>query len=516
MASGWNNGERTKCPSTPPIIRGSMKKIWIFGVGAVVSQSLAIALVLWLVKDRLGAEMVGLWSLILSTLSITSISQFGLGQSLIHFSQVALKREQETGQTGQVRQYYDTTILVTLGVFILVVLALFWPLKGLIGQIAGSELTGVLDQVMPVAAASMVMAILSRVPQAALNGLSRFWFAQASIIAGAVLYAVLAWVLIGSYGLLGVAYAHLAMALCQLVLAHAGVVYIAGSGRNLIQRILVGRPRLRLVREMIGLGLSLQAMSMLLFLLEPIARVAMGYAGGLAMVGYYEMASRVAIAARDVFARPMAYLSGHFARQARTAPEKVPTDLAASFDRSLALGTLSLAAIAASALILADIWVQERHWFFFYCLGFLSFGWAYTSLALGTYNYGIGTGQNRHNLIGMAVICGTAGACSLVAALLGEPLLVPIGVCLGLVVGESYIITAYSRMVGIGIASYFSAANGLRLLKVAVYIAAVLPFSIWLTGQVPVLAALAILGLAGLFGVFWLFPRKVSSVTNSR
>ncbi len=193
-------------------------------------------------------------------------------------------------------------------------------------------------------------------------------------------------------------------------------------------------------RSMISLGMSFQATSILMMFLEPIARTTIAYSGGLALVGYYEMANRFVLSLRELIARPAAFLGGHFAARYYENPKEIEPLFTQALKRFWLIGVGMLLSLALLSFPVADYWVQERHWFFFLSVVALSVGWSLSVPSLVPWNWGVGVGHNRFNLNSTFIMVVTSLSVCVVAAIYKSPILVSFGVGGGIAVGAIYLI----------------------------------------------------------------------------
>ena len=201
-------------------------------------------------------------------------------------------------------------------------------------------------------------------------------------------------------------------------------------------------------KKMAAISISFQASSLLLIFFEPIAKVAISIVGSLELVGYYEMASRLTLFAREIFVRPVMFLSGHFARVTKDRLDVGKEDLEAVFVLSSVMSFLSLLAVSSLILLLSDLWIGERNIFFLYSVFCLTVGWCVSLFAIGPYFYSIGTGNNQPHLISCILISGFTCLGGLAAIIVQNVYIIPAGVGLGLVVGELYKIIRVSLNTG--------------------------------------------------------------------
>jgi len=414
-----------------------------YGFIAVITQLLSIGYVFWIIKAELGVEQLGLWALVLSSLSIVNISNFGLGQAMVHFSQVSM---QKTAYSSQFERYFRTAFSLTaLGALILSA-SIYLPVQYFILDLAGPTQTNLVLTLIPLMMASLCAAVLNRVMIFTLNGQGSFWIGQIAVMLGSLFYVALSATLINSSGLMGVAYGHFIMTFSTLLLGWAGVIWVRareGNARSLLWPFGIYP---QAFRDMIGLGISFQLTSILMLFLEPLARFAIGYSGNLSMVGYYEMANRFVVTPREIIARPAAYFSGRFAQIGDSNRNAMNAFYASLMKKFSLLGIGMLLSIAILAVPVADYWVQERNWFFLVSVATLGLGWTFGVPALVPWQWGIGLGLNQFNLMSIAIMMLVSLTVSSIAIIFQSPIWIPFGVGAAIALGEIYLILRVSQL----------------------------------------------------------------------
>lgn len=410
------------------------------GVVAAGSQIITIAFVYWLVKNELGVENLGLWSLILSFASIVNFSGFGLGQSMVHFAQSGSAR------SDALERYFRVAATLTLGGSLALGALIYWPARELIIDLVSPQQAEQLNAVLPIMLMSFCAAMLNRVTAFTLTGQGFFWIGQLAILAGGLAYGLVTYFLVSDLGLVGVSYGHLAMTLVTLLLGWLGVLVVRivqARSYGLLIPFAIYRPEFK---KMISLGLSFQATSILMLFLEPLARAAIAYSGGLALVGYYEMANRFVVSPRELIARPSAYFSGRFASLSQADPEATRSLYYKMLKVFWLLGFVMLLALAIAVVPVADYWVQERHWFFFFSVMTLGVGWALSVPGLIAWNWGVGVGNNRYNLYSVAIMVLISLIFCGFGIIFQSSLWIPVGVAGGIALGQIYLIHRVSRL----------------------------------------------------------------------
>jgi len=236
--------------------------------------------------NTIGIEQLGIWSVVMATNSVANIANLGLSASVVKFVAKYLAR----GEEKTVANVIQTSVM-SIGILAGLVLLIAYPLVNwLLGLIIPlGNLKDALS-ILPYALVSLWIMVVSSVFQAGLDGYQRIDIRSKILIASTFFNLILCFLLVPVYGLMGLAYAHIAQAIMVLI----------GSW-VMLKRCLFFLPVIlfrwdrKLFQEMVGYGLNFQAISISQMLYDPITKALLTSFGGLAMVGFYEMANRMLI-----------------------------------------------------------------------------------------------------------------------------------------------------------------------------------------------------------------------------
>ncbi|RME28516.1 MAG: hypothetical protein D6800_03785 [Candidatus Zixiibacteriota bacterium] len=260
----------------------------------VVQMVVGTALLLFLyryINLELGTAALGIWSVVLAMSSASRLADFGISASVTRFvaRYLALDEGKDAAKVVE-------TALLTLLVFLVVALPLLYvPLKWILDHVfSGSNLKQA-QALLPFALVSLGLAILSAVVQSGLNGIQRMDLRAGLVLAAQLIFVILAFRLIPSLGLIGLAWAQIVQ----------GAVSLFG-GWLLLGRHMIALPRLPIVwsrkhfREMLGYGVNVQAATLLVLALDPLTKALMARFGGAETAGFFEMANQIAIKVRTL------------------------------------------------------------------------------------------------------------------------------------------------------------------------------------------------------------------------
>jgi len=232
----------------------------------------------------IGVEQLGIWSIVLATTTVINISNLGLSGSVVKFVAKYIARA-ELGNVSSVIQ----TAALSLGSLIGLVLLIIYPLLQTLLEyiVPDSGLPDALS-VLPYALVSFWITAIAGIFQAGLDGCQRIDLRNILLIGNHLLYLGLAFLWVPSYGLLGLAYAQVFQASSILIVSW---FLLRWELKNL--PLVPYHWHRNLFFEMLSYGINFQFVSIIGMLSDPLTKALLSKFGGLAMVGYYEMAYRM-------------------------------------------------------------------------------------------------------------------------------------------------------------------------------------------------------------------------------
>jgi O-antigen/teichoic acid export membrane protein len=398
-----------------------------WAVAEVVVSGLVMFVLYRVIVAKLSVEILGIWSLVLATTSLSRFADLGAAAGLVRF--VAIPKDR--GNASEILGIVETAIFSNLVFYAFMSLVLYWPaFYGLSYAIHGTSLV-MARGLLPFALTAFVLMNVSSVFYAALVGQHRADQKSMVTVAGLMVQAAMAILLVGTYGLIGLAWAQIAQNL-----------FTIGLGWLVFLRNLAGHWHLRMpshwnisaFRTLVGFGMRLQASNIMLLLSEPLMKFVMSSLGGLDALGYYEMASRLILLIRQLIVMPAQILAPAFA--ANEGNESVLRNLYAKASAvTLVVGLPMMTCLAVGSPLVSYLWLGHVDDLFLFFVIVSSAGWAANILVVPAHFLGIGTGRLGWNILGSSIIG------------LGGPML---GVALGSLFGARGVALAAAGMLAIG------------------------------------------------------------------
>lgn len=347
------------------------------------------------VKDAVGIEYFGVWSLVLATTSASSLANLGLAASVVKFVSMYLAR----GDVRRVARIVETAV-ISLAVFLVAVLAALYPAAAyLLSLPLDDPQTAAALAILPYAFVAFWLTSIAAVLQGSLDGHQRVDLRSYLLMGSSVVYLAAALVLVPGRGLVGLAQAQTLQAGLLLVATWVALRHVA-TGLPAIPVRWSGS----VFREMLAYSASFQVISVFKLLTEPLAKWLVTIFAGAAAVGFFEFAQRMVFQLRALFVSAHQAIVPTIAdlkERNAAALEKV---YVTSFRIILYLVLAALPLLIASLPLVSRLWLGAYEPVFVTFSALLATGWFLNMLSNPAYFAYLGIGRLRWNVAGHAAI----------------------------------------------------------------------------------------------------------------
>ncbi len=333
---------------------------------------------------KLGVEMLGVWSLIIATASISNLSNLGFNSAVVKYvAEYNAKEEPERIN----RLIYTSIISISI---------LFLILGGIIYLLAFFFITRVIDPeykdlamaILPISLASLFFYTTGNVLTSGLEGLQKNYIRNFAYAITSVLYLLLAISLIPSTGLAGLAVAQTIQAIVVFIISYFYLKRsVVGFG---IRKLKWDR---EVFRELFAYGYKMQVISICQMLTDPVTKILISRFSGLTTLGFYEMASRVITQLRQIIAgidQVTIPIVSHFQQTDKSTVRYI-------YEKGVSFIIFIVFPLFAGIILftpyLSKIWIGNVEPVFVYCSYILAAGMLINVLNAQAYYNSLGEGQ---------------------------------------------------------------------------------------------------------------------------
>jgi O-antigen/teichoic acid export membrane protein len=233
---------------------------------------------------HLGIELLGVWALIISSTSFALIANFGISTSIVKFVATYYAKN----EFDKLRKLIFTAILfVAVSYSIVSIIILIFGLYAIPFFIEDKYIS-IAFQILPFSLISLIINVMGITVGGCLDGIQKNYIKSYIVSLTSLLLLILSLLLTPKYGLKGLVFSQIIQSLTMLLLT---TIYLSKSLKHGFS--LKWNWSNSAFKEIINYGLKMQALSFMQMLFEPITKGLLSNFGGLAMVGYYEMGSRL-------------------------------------------------------------------------------------------------------------------------------------------------------------------------------------------------------------------------------
>jgi O-antigen/teichoic acid export membrane protein len=414
--------------STDRLIRNA-----VMAVAQVVVTGIVLFFLYRFLLQTLGAELVGVWSVVLAAASVSKIGELGFSGSALKYT----TRYLASGEKQAAAQVVETT-LITIGTTLALLLAAGYPLLAwlLAKIIPASHLTDAYA-VLPYALASIWLTALAGIFLSALDGCHRIDRRARIIMIASLLLLLMTWLLVPVWGLIGMAWAQMVQGAGLLLMGWLALRHELPGLRM--------RWSGRLFREMFHYGFNFQVMSLFGLLVDPVSKALMAKFGGLSATAYYEMANRMVAQFRALLVAANQAVVPQVADLHERAPDEIGSLYRDAYRTIFFLSLPIYSGVIAIAPLASVVWIGSYEAQFVTYAALLVLAYWMNALAGPAYFVNLGTGHLRWCTLSTVVM-------ALLNALLGAGLgllLGGVGVALGaalaIIIASLLIVFDYHR-----------------------------------------------------------------------
>lgn len=374
-------------------MKSSKNKIAINAISSV-TQVVITGLVYFILYryliEALGIKQLGVWAIVISTTSITNLANYGITSGLV--KHVADYHAQN--KTEKVPGLIFTALITVSAFFITMIIIVYVAALFFIDLVIEKEFVTIALSVLPFSLINLFINAIGGTFTSTLEGIQKNYLRNILYIISTVAFVVFTFILVKQYKLLGVAYAQIIQALIILVVSY----------------ILVKRefPKFSLFqwqweniifKQLFAYSTKFQAMLFLQMLCEPITKALLSKFGGLSVVGFYEMASRLVNQVRGLVVNANQVMIPVFAAAAHKNFNELKTLYHKNFSYTILVAAPLMSALIVGGSVISKLWIGHSEAMFLYSLYVLSASTFINIAATPAYFASLGEGKLKLPLI---------------------------------------------------------------------------------------------------------------------
>ena len=265
----------------------SKKRISINIISTILQVLVVGVVYLFLYKfllESLGIEKLGVWSIILATSSIANLANFGITSGLVKF----IADYNAKKNLKDIPKLIFTALVSIIILFLLIVIIIYFFSKVILGFVVEQKYLSLALEILPYSLLCLFINSVGGIFTSTLEGFQKNYVKNFLFLFSSVFLLLSSYYLVPIYQLKGVAIAQVFQSVIILV---GSLLFVINTSQLAIFN--KWNWDYKIFRELINYGAKFQVISVFQMLYEPITKGLISKFGGLAVLGYYEMAARL-------------------------------------------------------------------------------------------------------------------------------------------------------------------------------------------------------------------------------
>ena len=369
-------------------MKKQLKKNVILSALNVFISGCILFFIFKIILKNLGSSQMGVWSVVLASVSASKISEFGLAGSAVKYvsKYYSLKNNEKAAEV------VDTTS-ATISLSLALALLILYPLIKYVLKIAIPQGSVELAySILPYAVVSIWLTSITSCYISGLDGVMRTDLRIYGSIFTSLVFAVLVNMLIPTMGLIGVAIAQIVQTTLLLIISY--------SQLKRILPLRIFNWNLLTFKEMITYGVNFQVILIFYMLAEPATKLLITKFGGLDNTAYFEMASRLVTQFRSILVSANQAIVPRIAHLYETNKDEILKAYHFTYSTMFTISTCMFFSLILGARLISYFWVGHIQDEFVKYTIWISLGFWLNTITVPSYFICLGTAKLKWNTLG--------------------------------------------------------------------------------------------------------------------
>lgn len=417
------------------ILKNAISAILLVLITAVVYVFLYKYLI-----TKVGIEQLGVWSLVIATISVGAVANSALSESVVRF--VALYSAKHDWENVAKVLFTSCYILaLLLSVFLLIIYAGSYYILPLI--IKNNYLI-LARSLLPYGLLGFWIAGVANAFLSYFEGMRQAYIKNLISAVCVILFYAGSLMLVPRYGLIGVVYAQVVQSSVLLVVSTIAV--IIKLPYFTLRPLKWESP---LFKELVHFSLNLQVVSIITILYEPVTKYILAKYGSISFVGFYEMGNRLVNQARSVIISATQILVPNMTIEAEKSLTSLKAIYYKVFSIVLSAGTFMLMAIIIFLPYISILWIGHFEPVFILATIILGIGWYVNIIMSPVYFVNYATNSLKINVNGGLIVAALNPVLCFVLGLYFGSYFIIAGWATALIIGSIYTLRTSHKKYGI-------------------------------------------------------------------
>lgn len=435
----------TPSPRTPSGDNQTYRNATLTVVQVLVSAAFLFGIYKYILFTQ-GATRLGVWSIVMALSTLARITDLGFAGGMTRF--IAKYRAQNDLQAMQ--QVVGTGAISLALIVGLLMVGAFPVARMVLPRLMDPQVLDDAYTLLPFSMASFALLAVGGVFLSSLDGIQRADLRNILLICGTLLYGLLIVVFVELFGFAGLGFAQIGQSVFVLIGA-----WVLVRKKFQMPRLFPVGWRWSRFKEMLAYNANLQFATLASFLGDPATKLLLGHYGSLAMVGYYEMASKMVAQFRAIMVNVNQVLVPVITHLNETQQAEVQTLYKKTYLLVFGVSATFYAAVLACVPVISHIWLGNYNDYFLGTAWLMLAAMQINTLTGAAFFSNMGTGQVGVNSMAQVLIgLVNLGFGSLLGYLAGGAGVIA-AYAFAIVAGSLFLLLNFQRREGLGWADLF-------------------------------------------------------------
>jgi O-antigen/teichoic acid export membrane protein len=419
---------------------GNILKNTVSAISVVLFTAVVYFFLYKYLVATVGIKELGVWSLVVATISVGALANTALSESVIRFVAVySAKNDWENVSKVLMTSCYLLGIL--LFVFLLLIYGISYYLLQFVVE---SKFLLLARSLLPFGLLAFWINGVASAFLSFFEGMRLAYIKNIVISVCIIIFFIGSRFMVPRVGLIGVVYAQILQAMV-LFISSSVLVYIKSPYFSLKPL----NPRSDLFKQIMAFSVNIQVVSVVTILFEPVTKYFLARYGNISFVGFYEMGNRLVLQARSLIISATQVLVPNLTIEAEKSLSALNVIYEKIFAVVIAFSTIMLAAIIIFLPYISIFWIGHFEPIFVLSTTILGIGWYINILASPVYFVNYATNSLKINLRGQLIMAALNPCLCWSLGMLYGSYFVIIGWVLSLVSGSLYTMISSHKKYGI-------------------------------------------------------------------
>lgn len=410
---------------------GNILKNTFSAIAVVIVTAIVYFFLYKYLVSSVGIQQLGVWSLVIATISVGAVANTALSESVIRFVAIySVKNDWENVSKVLMTSCYVLCVLL-MGFLLLIYATSYYLLPFVID----SKFLLLARSLLPFGLLAFWINGVASAFLSFFEGMRLAYIKNTVITACVIVFYIGSRLMVPTFGLIGVVYAQILQSvvlfIVSAILVYIKSPYFSFKPFNLKSPIF---------KEIVAFSVNIQVVSVITILLEPVTKYFLARFGNISFVGFYEMGNRLVLQVRSLIISATQVLVPNLTIEAEKSAEALAAIYQKVFSIVSAISTYMFTGIIIFLPYISIFWIGHFEPVFVWTTIILGVSWYVNVISSPVYFVNYATNSLRINLNGQLLMAVLNPLLCFILGLIAGSYYVIIGWGLTLITGSLYIL----------------------------------------------------------------------------